>query len=236
MVVKAATDAIIAPARAADPRFVDKEKAARAGAGRRSRISAPVPQMMVDALVDLVSIAVAADEGAVLTGNKGHVTLHAVQKADGTVTAGYFEGHMDAVSAEHRRARALRRNRERGRLRARPRRSTHPRINACSTGGSAECARRLDGVAARSPPAIGHHHLDRSSSHPVTGHRAITRPKSPTAYCSAGIITCSCTTRGGSSVARCQRLFPCTPRRRESRQLESKSPLYRSHRGGALVA
>jgi hypothetical protein len=95
-VITAATDSIIRPRRGG-PRFVDKEKAAE-----QQRIALEdqrtIPQMMVDALVDLVSVAVATDDGAVLTGGKGQVILHTVRNADGTVDAGVFEGQLDAVS------------------------------------------------------------------------------------------------------------------------------------------
>jgi hypothetical protein len=98
MVLKAAFDGIIAPRRGG-PRFVDKERAAQ-----QEKLSAEdtrtVPQMMVDALVDLVQVAVQTPEGAVLTGGKGQVTIHTLGQADGTVGAGYFEGHLDAASQE----------------------------------------------------------------------------------------------------------------------------------------
>jgi hypothetical protein len=97
-VINAATDAIIRPRRGG-PRFVDKEKAAE-----QERVALEdertIPQMMVDALVDLVSVAVATDDGAVLTGGKGQVILHTVRNTDGSVGAGYFEGQLDAVSRE----------------------------------------------------------------------------------------------------------------------------------------
>jgi hypothetical protein len=98
MVLKTATDAIISPRRGG-PRFVDKEKAAEQER-RAAEDDRTMGQMMVDALVDLVQVAVAASAGAELTGGKGLVTLHAVRDADGDVAAGYIEGHLDAVSNE----------------------------------------------------------------------------------------------------------------------------------------
>lgn len=95
MVIKSATDSIIAPRRGG-PRFVDKAKAAEqehdALEDQRT-----IPQMRVDAVVDLISIAVATEPGSTLTGQRGHVTIHTLRNADGTLGPGFFEGHADAV-------------------------------------------------------------------------------------------------------------------------------------------
>jgi hypothetical protein len=97
MVLTTATDSIIAPRRGG-PRFTDKEKAAE-----QERVAAQdqrtLPQMMVDALVDLVTIAVRTPDGAVLTGGKGSVSVHTLKTTLETgVGVSYFEGHSEAVS------------------------------------------------------------------------------------------------------------------------------------------
>jgi hypothetical protein len=93
-----AVDSIVAPRRGG-PRFTDKEKAEE-----QERLAAEdsrtVPQMMVDALVDLIAIAVRTPDGAVLTGGKGSVNLHTLKATMETgIGVGYFEGNRDAISA-----------------------------------------------------------------------------------------------------------------------------------------
>ncbi len=86
MVLKAATDAVIAPRRGG-PRFVDKAKAAQQERVALEDQRTP-GQMMLDALVDFVRIAVAVPEGAVLTGGKGHVTIHTMRGGEGRLLRG----------------------------------------------------------------------------------------------------------------------------------------------------
>jgi hypothetical protein len=97
-IIIAATDGIIAPRRGG-PRFVDKEKAAE-----QERLATEdkrtIPQMMVDALVDLVQVAVQTDEGRVLTGSNAQVRVHVLKDTLETGNgAAYFEGHPDAISS-----------------------------------------------------------------------------------------------------------------------------------------
>ncbi len=96
-VLTTATDAIIAPRRGG-PRFVDKEKAEQQQRWE-SEDTRTVPQMMVDALVDLVSIAVKTDDGVVLTGGKGAVSVHVTAQTliDGIGPA-HFEGNPDLIT------------------------------------------------------------------------------------------------------------------------------------------
>ncbi len=97
MVLSTATDAIISPRRGG-PRFVDKEKAAE-----QEKLAAEddrtIGQMMVDALVDLVQVAVATPvqvPNSLAGGDTSRSTLCGTPKA--VSGAGYFEGHPDAVS------------------------------------------------------------------------------------------------------------------------------------------
>ena len=96
-VLTTATDAIIAPRRGG-PRFVDKAKAEQQKRWE-SEDTRTIPQMMVDALVDLVSIAVKTDDGVALTGGKGSVRVHVTAQTliDGIGPA-HFEGNPDLIS------------------------------------------------------------------------------------------------------------------------------------------
>lgn len=95
-VLTTASDSIIAPRRGG-PRFVEKEKAAEQERLTVEDTRTP-GQLMVDALVDLVQIAISTPDGVELTGGKAAVTIHAAREEDGGVGVGYFEGQLDAVS------------------------------------------------------------------------------------------------------------------------------------------
>lgn len=98
MVLIAATDAVIAPRRGG-PRFVDPAKAAeqKRAATEDERT---VPQLRVDALVDLVRIATLADETAVVGANRVAVRVLTVRDTEtGRLGAGHLEGHADAIPA-----------------------------------------------------------------------------------------------------------------------------------------
>ncbi len=230
MVVRAATDAIIAPRRGG-PRFVDKEKAALQ---EKSSLDdeRSIPQMMVDALVDLVSIAVATDEGAVLTGNKGHVTLHAVQRAEGTVTAGYFEGHLDAVSAEiveralcdgtesvvgFEHGNAVDSSSDQRLFNRKQRRALAARWGGCAFP---DCDRPPSWTEAHHIRhwSSGHHKTEAADGVPLCRHHHMLLHNNGWSIVRIGVEYYLHAPDG--SVTR----------------LESKSPLYRSHRGGVLVA
>ncbi len=97
-VIIAATDAVVAPRRGG-PRFVDKEQAAEQQRLATEDTRTP-GQMMLDALVDFVQIAVQTDEGRVLSGANGQLRVHVLKQTLETGAGfAYFEGHPDAVSA-----------------------------------------------------------------------------------------------------------------------------------------
>lgn len=96
-VLTAATDAIIAPRRGG-PRFVDP---AQAEQQRKWEVEdlRTVPQMRLDAVIDLIRVAIATEQGTVLTGGKGRVSIHVTKESLETgAGVGYFEGNPDAVS------------------------------------------------------------------------------------------------------------------------------------------
>ena len=96
-VLTTATDAIIAPRRGG-PRFVDQAKAEQQKRWE-SEDTRTIPQMMVDALVDLVSIAVKTDDGVALTGGKGAVSVHVpAQTLISGIGPAHFEGNPDLIS------------------------------------------------------------------------------------------------------------------------------------------
>ncbi|MFM9878190.1 MAG: DUF222 domain-containing protein [Rhodoglobus sp.] len=95
-VVVGAVDAITSPRRGG-PRFVAEGESAH----EPTDDSRTIPQIMVDALVDLVRVATLADDGALLGGRRVAVRVHVaerdlVRKAG----AGFVEGQLDAVSIE----------------------------------------------------------------------------------------------------------------------------------------
>jgi hypothetical protein len=95
-IVRGAVDAIVSPRRGG-PRFVDSE-ADRSGAGPDD--ARTIPQMVVDALVDLVRIAGFADPGKMLGGRRPAVQLVVAERdlREGRDVAN-IEGQVDAVSA-----------------------------------------------------------------------------------------------------------------------------------------
>ena len=65
----------------------------------RPRTPAPSPQMMVDALVDLVALAVQTADGVELTGGKGAVSVHVTaQTLIYGIGPAHFEGNPDLIS------------------------------------------------------------------------------------------------------------------------------------------
>ncbi len=96
-IIVTAVDSIVAPRRGG-PRFVDKAKAAEQKRWE-TEDTRTVPQMMVDALADLVALAVQAADGVELTGGKGSVSVHVTAQ---TLIAGigpaHFEGNPDLIS------------------------------------------------------------------------------------------------------------------------------------------
>jgi hypothetical protein len=96
-IVVGAVDAITAPRRGG-PRFVDPAEAARAAALDDGRT---LPQLALDALVDLVRVATLADDRKLLGARRVPVRIH-VSETDlaRRAGAGYLEGQSDPVSLE----------------------------------------------------------------------------------------------------------------------------------------
>ncbi len=91
-----AVDAVTAPRRGG-PRFVDPEAKARADAIVRDERS--TEQLALDALVEMVRIAVAADPGRLFGGNKPAVRVHvALGDLERGVGATHLEGQSSSIS------------------------------------------------------------------------------------------------------------------------------------------
>ncbi len=92
-IIVAAVDAVTSPRRGG-PRFVDETQSPTLADDSRT-----IPQISVDALIDLVRLATLADTGAVLGAKRVAVRLHVTSRdLERGTGAARFEGQPDAVS------------------------------------------------------------------------------------------------------------------------------------------
>ncbi len=156
------------------PRFVDPERAP-------SRSASPPrtprgQQMMLDALVDLIRIAVAGPRGAALTGGRSRHHPHRLQARRSGGLAGSPRRRSSRRSWNGTSAtRNHLASPSNTALRSTPHRSAPLQPPATPRPPP-------DGAGARSP-AVTDHHPDRSPPHQTLALPATTTPKPPTGYC-----------------------------------------------------